>query len=194
MVSGIVVVGTISSENITVKDNLFVDKSGTPVTGTIEHLFGNKKIFMKIEAENGKQTQMTMYYPNGKKRVHDDRRVLSSYHVDGTLANEVFRSSDMVVLEKIYYPNGKTAQEIPYQNGYVGGAVKLYDMDGALMEERSCKSVSKKTQKEATAEVLRHGTAKVYLPNKNVMSEEYENGTLNQIGYHDKDSKEQKSK
>ena len=192
MVSGIAVAGTMSSENITVKDNLFVDKSGTPVTGTIEHVFGNKKIFMKIEAENGKQTQMTMYYPNGKKRVHDDGRVLSSYHVDGTLANEVFRSSDMVVLEKIYYPNGKTAQEIPYQNGYIGGTVKLYDMDGALMEERSYKSVSKKTQKEATVEVLRHGTAKVYLPNKNVMSEEYENGTLTQIGYHDKDGKELK--
>lgn len=110
LLSGVAMAGTISSENITVKDNLFVDKSGTPVTGTIEHLFNNKKPFMKIEAENGKQTKMTMYYPNGKKRVHDDGRVLAYYHVDGTLANEIFRSSDMIVLEKIYHPNGELAQ------------------------------------------------------------------------------------
>jgi antitoxin component YwqK of YwqJK toxin-antitoxin module len=169
-----------------------VDKSGTPVTGTIEHLFGNKKVFMKIESENGKQNQMTMYYPNGKKRIHDDGRVLSSYHVDGTLANEVFRSSDMIVLEKIYHPNGKLSQEIPYQNGYVGGTVQFYDMDGDLMEERSYKSVARKTEKNPVVDVLRHGTAKVYLPNKNVMSETYENGVLKQIGYHDKDGKELK--
>lgn len=192
LLSGVAMAGIISSENITVKDNLFVDKSGAPVTGTIEHLFNNKKPFMKIEAENGKQTQMTMYYPNGKKRVHDDGRVLAYYHVDGTLANEIFRSSDMIVLEKIYHPNGELAQEIPYQNGYIGGTVKLYDMDGDLIEERSYKSVSQKTEKGPKIDVVRHGTAKIYLPNKNVMSEVYENGALTQIGYHDKDGKELK--
>ena len=192
LLSGIAFAGTISSENVEVKDKLFVDKSGTLVTGTIEHLFGNKKVFMKIEAENGKQNQMTMFYPNGKKRMHDDGRVTSYYHVDGTLATEVFRSSDMIILEKIYHPNGKLSQEIPYQNGYVGGTVKLYDMDGDLMEERSYKSVSKTTEKGTVVDVIRHGTAKVYLPNKNVMSETYENGMLTQIGYHDKNEKELK--
>ncbi len=192
LLSGTVLAGTISSENITVKDNLFVDKSGAPVSGTIEHLFSNKKTFMKIKAENGKQTQMTMFYPNGKKRVHDDGRVLAYYHADGTLAHEIFRSSDRVVLEKGYYPNGEPAQEIPYQNGYIGGTVKLYDMDGELIEERSYKSVSQKTDKGPKIDVVRHGTAKIYLPNKNVMSEVYENGALTQIGYHDKKGKELK--
>ena len=190
MVSGMVRAATISSENIEVKEGLFVDKTGTVVTGTIEHLFPNKKKFLHIESENGKQTQMTMYYPNGHKRMHDNGRVVSYYHVDGTLANEVFHSSDMIVLEKTYYPNGKLAQEIPYQNGHIGGTVKLYDMDGKLMEERGYKSVSKSTDKEQQVLVVRHGTAKVYLPNKNVMSESYENGVLTQIGYHDKDGKD----
>lgn len=192
LLSGSVFAATISSENVEVKNGLFVDKSGKSITGTIEHLFENKNVFMSIDVEKGKQTQMTMYYPNKKKRMNDDGRVLSYYHADGTLANEVFRSSDMVVLEKGYYPNGKLAQEIPYQNGYIGGIVKLYDMSGKLLEERSYKSVSRKTEKGTVVEVMRDGEAKVYLPNKNVMSETYENGVLTQIGYHDKNGKELK--
>ena len=190
MASGMAMAATVPSENVEVKDGLFVDKTGAVVTGTIEHLFQNKKKFLHIESENGKQTQMTMYYPNGHKRMNDNGRVVSYYHVDGTLANEVFRSSDMIVLEKTYYPNGKLSQEIPYQNGYIGGTVKLYDMDGKLIEEREYKSVSKSSDKGQQVLVVRHGTAKVYLPNKNVMSESYENGILTQIGYHDKDGKD----
>lgn len=192
LLSGSVLAGTISSENVEIKNNLFVDKSGTPVTGTVEHLFANKKVFVKIDVDKGQPTQTTMFYPNGKKRMHDNNRVLTYYHADGTLAHEIFRSSDTIVLEKIYYPNGKLAQEIPYQTGYIGGLVKTYDMDGNLLEERPYKSISNKTDKGVKVKIVRHGTSKIYLPNKNVMSETYENGVLTQIGYHDKNAQELK--
>ncbi|MBR5130645.1 MAG: hypothetical protein IKV03_05420 [Alphaproteobacteria bacterium] len=192
MTSTAVLAKVIPSETVEVKNNIFVDKSGAPVTGTIEHYFSNKKIFLQIEAEDGKQTQMTMYYPNGKKRMHDTGLVLSYYHANGILANEVFRSAEKIVLEKEYYPNGELAQEIPHQDGYVGGNVKLYDMDGELIEEREYTTISTPSEKGTAVDIVRHGTTKVYLPNKDIMSEVYDNGSLKEIGYHDKDGKELK--
>ena len=65
-------------------------------------------------------------------------------------------------------------------------------MDGNLLEERPYKSISNKTDKGVKVKIVRHGTGKIYLPNKNVMSETYENGVLTQIGYHDKNAQELK--
>lgn len=181
---------TFSDADVNIKDDLFLDKSGTPITGTIERKFPNGKLFLKIETENGKTTQATMYYPNGHKRMQDSASIIAYYHADGTLANEVFRSGNTVVLEKGYYPNKKVAYEIPHtQNGTVGGTVKIYDyLSNTVLEERTYTSLP--NPPEGMFNAIRDGLSKVWLPNKNIVSETYENGILKTIGYHDKDGKE----
>ena len=128
--------------------------------GTFEHgkeigtfkFFDDTKVGTVIASRefNPKDNSCYTIFYNQKKSKVSEGKVINKLYVgewkyyhensDTIMTKELYVNGKLSGIRKVYYPNGKIAEETTYKNGSKEGLYKRYGLNGVILEESNYKN------------------------------------------------------